>query len=91
MAAQPFTLHYSISGPDSNACQFFITARQCQWLDGKHVVFGKVLKGMRVLQNILNQETKDEKPVVDCIIAKSGKIEVAAPFEVPKEGVEWTV
>ena len=55
------------------------------------MVFGKVLKGMRVLQNILNQETKDEKPVVDATIAKSGKIEVAAPFEVSTEGVEWTV
>ena len=82
---------YFIAGPDSNACQFFVTARECSWLDGKHVVFGKVLKGMRVLQNILDQETQDDKPLVDCIIAKSGTIELGSPFEVPKEGADWTL
>ena len=30
------------SGPGSNGCQFFITCDACDWLDGKHVVFGKV-------------------------------------------------
>ena len=31
------------SGPNSNGCQFFITCAPCEWLDGKHVVFGRVV------------------------------------------------
>eukprot|EP00977_Amphora_coffeiformis_P014622 scaffold4133_cov146-Amphora_coffeaeformis.AAC.6 len=37
------------SGKDTNGCQFFITTAPAEWLDGKHVVFGKVLDAMSML------------------------------------------
>jgi peptidyl-prolyl isomerase H (cyclophilin H) len=42
---------------DVNAAQFFITTAKCDFLDGKHVVFGKVVDGMLTLRKIENVQT----------------------------------
>jgi peptidyl-prolyl isomerase H (cyclophilin H) len=50
-------LHNSAILPWSYFSQFFITTAKCDFLDGKHVVFGKVIDGMLTLRKIENVPT----------------------------------
>ncbi|KAL2346047.1 hypothetical protein Fmac_000047 [Flemingia macrophylla] len=63
------------SGPDSNGSQFFITTVKASWLDGEHVVFGKVVQGMDTVFAIEGGAgTYNGKPRKKVVIADSGEI-----------------
>lgn len=59
------------AGSNTGGSQFFITVVPTQWLDGHHSVFGKVIEGMNVIDNISKVETgRNDKPMQDIIINK---------------------
>lgn len=63
------------SGKDSNGCQFFITCAKCDFLDGKHVVFGRVLDGLLVMRKIENVPVGlNNKPKLPVVITQSGEM-----------------
>ncbi|MCO5573160.1 hypothetical protein L7F22_026926 [Adiantum nelumboides] len=64
------------AGPNTNGSQFFITTTRTSHLDGKHVVFGRVLKGMGVVRNIEHTPTGDQdRPVEEVLIANCGELQ----------------
>lgn len=64
------------SGKNTNGSQFFITFKDTAWLDGKHVVFGRVLKGFDIIKDIeKNVECdKGDKPLKQVVIVDCGQV-----------------
>merc|ERR1712154_373196 len=73
------------AGKDTNGSQFFITVKKTSWLDGRHVVFGKVVKGMKVVKAVeANPTGAQDRPKKEVLIKDCGELEVTEPFAVEK-------
>nr|XP_023026016.1 peptidyl-prolyl cis-trans isomerase-like isoform X1 [Leptinotarsa decemlineata] len=86
----PGLLVMANKGPNTNGCQFFITTMATPWLDGKNVVFGKVLKGEEIVHKIEHMKTDvNDKLLSNVYISEVGIIETV-PFSEPSKNYELT-
>lgn len=73
--SRPYLLSMANKGPNSNSSQFFITTAPAPHCNGKHVVFGEVIKGKDVVDLIENQEVDDKsKPRAKVSISNCGEL-----------------
>merc|ERR1740121_1938842 len=77
-------LGMSNHGKDTNGSQFYITLRELPFLDGKSVIFGRVISSMRTIHKISRVMTKNERPMEDVLVhaqlslTKLGALQMAA-------------
>lgn len=70
----PGLLSMANAGPNTNGSQFFITTVVTSWLDGKHVVFGKVVEGFEVVKQMEAAGSQSGTTRVEVAIADCGQL-----------------
>ncbi|XP_059496281.1 peptidyl-prolyl cis-trans isomerase-like isoform X2 [Stegostoma tigrinum] len=72
---EPGILSMANAGPNTNGSQFFICTAQTNWLDGKHVVFGKVVNGFEIVKKMEACGSRNGKPSSTVSIVNCGQCE----------------
>merc|ERR1719253_1552122 len=75
---KPGLLSMANAGPGTNGSQFFVCTVKTSWLDGRHVVFGKVLEGMDLVKKIEGFGSQSGKPSKAIEITDSGELPMEA-------------
>jgi peptidylprolyl isomerase len=68
------TLSMANAGPNTNGSQFFICTADTSWLDGKHVVFGRVVDGKDVINQMEAVGSRGGQTAKPVVIADCGQL-----------------